>query len=170
MLPPRASAPALPQASSEISRVALHPHEARLGERARCEIGLDRAPRDECDAVAAEHRAPGRLLQAELERDEEIAQSHAAAPQLVLDDLPHPCAFLHQDQRLAAELVDDDRAAGERVPRRADEDHLVAEQRLEPDAAMAAGGTDDAELEPRSATRSTTVCVSCTSSDACSSG
>ena len=84
--------------------------------------------------------------------------------------MPHPCAFLHQDQRLAAELVDGDRAAGERMPRRADEDHLVAEQRLEPDAAMRRAAPTMPSSSPRSATRSTTVCVSCTSSDACSSG
>ena len=48
---------------------------------------------------------------------------------------------------LAAQLVERDRAAGERVPGRAGEDDGVAEERLVLDAAVARRRADDAELE-----------------------
>ena len=94
------------------------------------------------------HRAPHRLLEPELERDVEVAQPPARLAQLVLDHLPDAGALLHQDQRALGELVELDRTAGERVPRRAGEDHLVAEERLERDRAVPPGGADDPELEP----------------------
>ena len=68
--------------------------------------------------------------------------------QLVLDHLPDAGALLHQDQRPLRQLVEVDRAPGERMPGEAGEDHLVAEERLERDRAVAPGGADDAELEP----------------------
>ena len=46
-----------------------------------------------------------------------------------------------------AQLVERDGPAGERVAGRAREDHLVVEERLERDRAVAPGGADDAELE-----------------------
>src|SRR5207253_6362433 len=66
---------------------------------------------------------------------------------LVLDHLPDARALLHDDERLGAQLVERDGAAGERVPRWAGEHDLVAEERLEDDRALAPGRTDDAELE-----------------------
>ena len=47
-----------------------------------------------------------------------------------------------------AELVEPDGAAGERMPGRAREDHLVPEERLEGHGAVTAGGADDPELQP----------------------
>ena len=46
-----------------------------------------------------------------------------------------------------AQLVERDRAAGERMVGRRREDHLVAEERLERDAALPPRRADDAELE-----------------------
>ena len=69
-------------------------------------------------------------------------------PQLVLDDLPHAGAFLHQDQRLLAELVEPDVAPRKRVAGRTDQNHLVLEGPLEANRPVAPGGADDAELEP----------------------
>src|SRR5205085_2217460 len=56
-------------------------------------------------------------------------------------------SLLHDDQRLGAELLERDGAAGEGMSRRAGEDDLVAEERLEHDSALAPGGADDPELE-----------------------
>ena len=67
--------------------------------------------------------------------------------QLVVDHLAHAGAFLHHDQRLVLQLVERDRAPGERVPGRAGEDHRVVEERLVLDAAVPRRGADDAELE-----------------------
>ena len=66
---------------------------------------------------------------------------------LVLDDLADAGALLHHDQAFVAELVEGDGAAGERMARRAREDDLVVEERLEHDGAVTARGADDAELE-----------------------
>ena len=66
------------------------------------------------DAVAGLHGAPHRLLQTELEPDVEVAELRAERPQRILDHLPYAGAFLHHDQRLVRELVERDRAAGER--------------------------------------------------------
>ena len=112
------------------------------------QLGLDRPPRDEPDAEAALHRAPHRLLEPELERHLEVAEPLAVLAQLVLDHLADARALLHQDQRPLRELVEVDGAAGERMAGRAREDHLVAEERLERDRAVPAGGADDPELEP----------------------
>ena len=65
----------------------LEPLDARVGERARGEVRLDRRARDERDAVAGGDGAPHRLLQAELEPHVEVAQPGARAAQLVLDHL-----------------------------------------------------------------------------------
>ena len=70
-----------------------------------------------------------------------------ALAQLVLDHLADARAFLHHDQRLAAEIVEGDRPIGEAVLRQADEDDLVAEERLIGDRAVAGRGADDTELE-----------------------
>ena len=80
-------------------------------------------------------------------RGVEVAQPRARAAQLVLDHLPDAGALLHHDQRLLAQLVERDRPAREPVPGRDREHDLVAEERLEDDAAVAARGADDAELE-----------------------
>jgi hypothetical protein len=97
--------------------------------------------------VAGEHGAAHGLLQAELEAHVEIAQPGAGLSQLVLDHLTDARALLHDDQRLAAQLLERHRLTGERVRRRDGEDDLVAEERLEGDAAMAPADADDAELE-----------------------
>ena len=47
----------------------------------------------------------------------------------------------------SVQLVERDRSPGERVARRAGEDHRVAEERLVLDAAVARGRADDAQLE-----------------------
>src|SRR4051794_5554794 len=114
----------------------------------RRKVRLDCRARDERDAVARLHRAADRLLQPELERDREVAQANAERAELVLDDLPHARALLHQDQRLGAQLLDIDRAPREPVARRADEDHLVLENWLELDGAVPPRSADDPELEP----------------------
>jgi len=111
------------------------------------EVGLDGGPRDEADAVAGGDGALHRLLQPELEPQVEVAEPGADPAQLVLDHLTHARALLHGDQRLLAKLVERDRAAGEAVARRADEDDLIPEERLEDDGAVAARGPDDPELE-----------------------
>ncbi len=77
----------------------------------------------------------------------EVAQPDAVPAQLVLHDLPHPRAVLHHDQPLRPQLVEGDAATGEVVPRRTREDHLVAQERIEPHAAVTPRGADDAELE-----------------------
>src|SRR5205823_13428149 len=82
---------------------ALDPRER---EDARCDVGVDRRAGDERDAVAREHRAARRLLQAELEPYVEVAEAHAALPQLVLDHLPNAGTLLHEHDRLFPQLVD----------------------------------------------------------------
>ena len=120
-----------------------------LGRRQRpgLELSLDRRSRDERDAVSGLDGTPHGLLQAELEAHVEVAPAHAEGAQLVLDDLADPGALLHHDQVLVPQLVERDRPPGERVTRRARQDHLVVEERLEPDGAMPARRADDAELE-----------------------
>src|SRR5438874_1067893 len=125
----------------------LVPLDAGRRQRARLELGLDARPRDEGDAVPGCNSTLHGLLQPELEPDIEIAQTHWAPPQLVLDHLPHARPFLHQDQGLAAELLERHLLAGERVAGRHDEDHLVAKARLENDPAVARRSADDPELE-----------------------
>jgi lipopolysaccharide/colanic/teichoic acid biosynthesis glycosyltransferase len=97
--------------------------------------------------VTREHRAPHRLLQAQLQLHVEIAQPCAGFAQLVLEHLAHTGAFLHHDQRLRPELLERHRLAREPMTRRHSEHDLVAEERLERDATMAAPRTDDAELQ-----------------------
>src|SRR5581483_7224777 len=116
-------------------------------ERARGDIGIDRRARDEGHAEPGEDGAPRRLLQTELETHVEVAQLHAALAQLVLDHLPHARPFLHEHERLFPQLVDRHAPVGEAVTARDGEYHLVAEERLEDDAAVAALRADDAELE-----------------------
>ena len=99
------------------------------------------------DAVPGLDRAPDRLLQAQLEPHVEVAQAQPQPAQLVLDDLADAGAFLHHDHVLAAQLVDRDGASGECVAGRARENHLVVEERLEPDGTVPARGADDPELE-----------------------
>src|SRR4051794_22697229 len=84
----------------------LVPLDAGRRQRARLELGLDARPRDEGDAVPGCDSTLHGLLQPELEPDIEIAQTHWAAAQLVLDPLPHARPFLHQDQGLSAELLE----------------------------------------------------------------
>jgi hypothetical protein len=60
---------------------------------------------DEPDAEAALYGAPHRLLEAELQRNLQVAQAASALAQLVLDHLPDAGAALHQDQRPPYELV-----------------------------------------------------------------
>src|SRR5204862_6836203 len=117
------------------------------GERAGSEVGLDRGAGDERHAVTRRDRRARGLLQPKLELGLEVAQARARAAQLVLDHLAHTRSFLHHDQRLLAQVVEPDRPAGKTVVRRAGEDNLVAEERLEDDAAVPAGGADDTELE-----------------------
>src|SRR5439155_20031013 len=110
--------------------------DARLGERARSEIRLHRPPRDERDAVPGAHGAQNRLLEPELEPDPEIAESLAAAPQLVLQELTNAGTFLHRDQIPVAQLVEADGLAGETVAGRTDENHRIVEEGLEGNAAV----------------------------------
>ncbi len=118
-----------------------------LGEHARGELGLDGPARDERHAEAREHRAPHRLLQTELEAHVEIADPNAEPAKLVVDDPPHAGALLHDDERLARELVGADRLAREAMAGRAHEHDLVVGERLELDTAVARRGADDAELQ-----------------------
>src|SRR5437773_132275 len=60
---------------------------------------------------------------------------------------PDARALLHQDRRFAAELFERDLLAGERVAGRDDEDHLVAEEGLEDDTAVARRRAHNPELE-----------------------
>ena len=126
---------------------SVHPLDPGLGEHARGELGLDGPARDERHAEAREHRAPHRLLQAELEAQVEIADPNAEPAKLVVDDPPHAGALLHDDERLARELVGADRLAREAMAGRAHEHDLVVGERLELDAAVARRGADDAELQ-----------------------
>ena len=116
-------------------------------ERSRCELGLDRRARDERNPETGLHRASNRLLETELEPDVEIAEARPGSPQLVLDDLSHPCTFLHHDQLLGTQLVERHRPICEVVTWRAGEDHLVLEERLEPNRAVPASRTHDPQLE-----------------------
>ena len=78
------------------------------------------------------------------------SRSRSRAPersQLVLDDLAHAGTFLHQDQALAAQLVERSRCARRRRGRAGKRGYLVVEERLEGDRAVAAGRADDPELE-----------------------
>ena len=125
----------------------VEPFDLRGRERAGRELRLDRRAGDERDAVAGLHGAPHRLLQPELEPDVEVAQPRAEGAQLVLDDLADAGALLHHDQALVAQLVERHGAPGEGVTGRARQDHLVVEERLERDRAVAAGRADDPELE-----------------------
>jgi len=125
----------------------LEAGDARLDERPRGEVVLDGRARDERHAVAAADGARDRLLEPELEAHVEVAQPRADAPQLVLDHLTDARPVLHHDQRLAAQLVECDRAACEGVTGRAREDDGVAEEGFVLDAAMAGRRTDDSELE-----------------------
>ena len=126
----------------------VEPCDARLGERAGREIGLDRRARDERHAVAGLDGAPHRLLQAELEPHVEVAQPHALPAELVLDDLPDAGALLHEDQRLVAQLVER-RRCGPRSGGPAGTARITSsrEERLEANAAMAPRRADDPELE-----------------------
>src|SRR5205085_2460708 len=99
----------------------------------------------ERDAEAAADGARHRLLQAELEPYAEVALLDAGAAQLVLDHLTDACAFLHQDQLLALQLLERDGLAGEAMAGRAGEDHRVAEERLVLDGAVTRRRADDAE-------------------------
>src|SRR5437588_722968 len=117
--------------ASDASRRELGPRE--VDERL---CGARRRPSCRTDERDPSHG----LLQPELEPDIKIAQTHWAPAQLVLDHLPYARPFLHQDQGLAAELLERHLLAGERVAGRHDEDHLVAEERLEDDPAVARRG------------------------------
>src|SRR5581483_9605827 len=90
---------------------------------------------------------PHRLLEPELERRLEVADLPPGLPQLVLDHLADARALLHQDQRPLGKAIQAHGLARKRMPRRADQDHLVAKERLERDRAVAARGADDPELE-----------------------
>src|SRR5215211_547889 len=128
---------AAPRRTHERDRARrLEPLDSSLGDRALGQVGLDRRAGDEAHAEAGAHRDPHRLLDSELEPDVEVAQPDARPAQLVLDHLPDAGALLHQDQWLALQLVECDRPPCEAVPGRTDEDDLVAEERLERDAAM----------------------------------
>ena len=125
----------------------VEPIDARFDERAGGEVRLDRRARDEGDAVPGAHGVRDRLLQAELDAHVEIAQSRARAAQRFLDHLADTGAVLHQDQVLPTQIVERDRPAGERMPRRADEDDRVTQERLVLDAAVTRRRADDTELE-----------------------
>ena len=125
----------------------LQARHSRLDEGACGQVVLDGRAGDERDAVAATHRARHGLLQTELEPHVEVAQLHPGAAQLVLDHLPHAGALLHHDQPLVLQLLERHRLPGERVARRAGQDHGVAEERLVLHGAVARRGADDAELE-----------------------
>ena len=77
----------------------------------------------------------------------EIAEPDADGAQLLLDHGADTRARLHQDQGLAAQLVERQRPAGEGVRRRADEHDLVPEERLERHRPLATRCAHDAELE-----------------------
>src|SRR5206468_4021446 len=81
------------------------------------------------------------------ETDVEIAAAQPRRAQLLVDDLAHARSLLHQDDRLARQLLEGDRAPGEAMATRHGEHDLVAKERLEADAAVAARGADDAELD-----------------------
>src|SRR5262249_51939273 len=109
--------------------------DARLGEGARRELGLDRRPRDERHPVPGGDGAGDGLLEPELEADAEVAQPQPTSLELVLDHQPHAGALLHHDQPRLAHLVEGHRPPCERMPRRAGKDDLVAQERLEDDTA-----------------------------------
>ncbi len=93
------------------------------------------------------HGALHGLLKPEHELDVQVAKALALAAQLVFQQLADTRAFLHEDERDLGQLVHGDRPPRGGVSRRADEDHLVREERLELDRTTAAGGADDPELE-----------------------
>ena len=143
----------------------VDPLDPRLGERARRELRLDRRARDERDAVAGLHRAAHRLLQPELEPDVEVAQPHAEPAQLVLDDpggRPRPPASRSASRRAAR------RAAIVRPANRWPGGQTRTTSSYENGSNCTPRWRRDAPTIPssssRSATSSTTVCVSCTSS------
>ena len=76
----------------------------------------------------------------------QIAQAETELAQLLVDHLPDAGAFLHEDERLGFQLLEGHALAGAPVPGGDREDDLVPVERLERDAAMAAGGPDHAEL------------------------
>src|SRR5438093_696225 len=92
------------------TEVSGNPEEADAARREAPRLQIRRNGRagDEGDAEAGLDRAPYRLLQPELEPDVEVAEAGALTTQLVLDHLAHPGALLHDDERLAAELVERD--------------------------------------------------------------
>ena len=92
-------------------------------------------------------RALDRLLEPELEPNAEVAQPRPGIAKLVVDHLSHACALLHRDQLLVAQVFERDCLAREPVLRRANEDHLVVEERLVRDGAVAGRRADDAELK-----------------------
>ena len=142
--------PARPDGAGDVDVAReVEPADARLGQRPGRQLGRDRLPGDEADAEAALHRAPHRLLEPELERHLQIPQPLPALAQLVLDHLPDAGARAASGSAgPRASSSSPTVRAGERMPGRAGEDHLVAEERLEGDGAVAAGGADDPELQP----------------------
>src|SRR5207302_2618377 len=96
----------------------LEPFDPCRGDRPCRQLGLDGGAGDERDPVTRCDRAPHRLLQAELEPHVEVAQPQARAAQLVVEYLADAGTFLYQDQRLATQLIERDRLAGEAVTRR----------------------------------------------------
>jgi hypothetical protein len=125
----------------------VEPADARNRDAAGVEVGLDRKPGDERDAVFRDDGAPHRFLQPELELDVDVAQPHTRLAQLVLDDLADTRPLLHDDQLLSPQIVQGDRFAREAMTGRTGEHDLVAKERLERNAPMAASRADDAELE-----------------------
>src|SRR5436190_12008924 len=111
------------------------------------EIRLDRETGDERHTVAGEHGAARRLLESELEPDVEVAQPRSRLPQLVLDHVPHSGPLLHDDQLFGLQLLERDRLSRKAVGGRTGEHDLVAEERLEDDAAVAPPCAHDPELE-----------------------
>jgi hypothetical protein len=87
------------------------------------------------------------LLQPELHLNAQVAQTRPGGAELILDHLTNARSLLHDEQSLLAEVVERDLLAREAMPRGTGEYDLVAEERLEDDAAVAARRADDAQLE-----------------------
>ena len=119
-LAPRASARARPRARGRSPATARAPRRAPSASVPDGELRLDRRARDERDAVARLDRA---LAPTPAARARAARRGRAAACRPARSSSSITCAdaraVLHEDQRLAAQLVERDGRAGERMAGRA---------------------------------------------------
>ena len=145
------------------SPASLHSVEARLRQRARGEIGFDRGARDERDPVACLHCAAHRLLQAELEaglRDRATVPRFGAARPRPPGAPPHPsCITISTSARSSSTDTVRPAKGWPGGQMRITSSWRNGSNRT---ARCRRAAPTIPSSSSRSATRSTTVCVSCT--------